>query len=234
MSLIIEPTLNVDALVFDAYGTLFDVSSIDKALHDTFGPEAAAISPVWRQKQLEYTWLRTLMNQYKDFYALTEDALSYALQATGTPAQHDQIRAVMSAYYELSVFQDALDALPRLAEKYRLAILSNANPSLLERASAFSGIDTHFEKLLSADALQQYKPTPAVYQIAAAQLGLPLSRIGFISSNTWDIAGATAAGMSTIWLNRKGGIPEALGNTPGHIIQSLDQLAIPDVESFEG
>jgi 2-haloacid dehalogenase len=211
-------------LVFDAYGTLFDVSSIDQALQAEFGPQASQIAPVWRQKQLEYTWLRSLMDRYKDFYALTEDALVYALQATGTHAKLDQIRTVMSAYYELKVFPDALEALPLLAEHYRLAILSNANPSLLERACAFSGIDTYFEQLLSADALKAYKPTPAVYHMAAEGLELEPSQTGFISANTWDIAGAASAGLPTAWLNRKSGVPEVLGYAPGQIIQSLLQL----------
>ncbi|MEQ8702851.1 MAG: haloacid dehalogenase type II [Phaeodactylibacter sp.] len=212
------------ALVFDAYGTLFDVRSIDQALKAAFGSKASHIAPVWRQKQLEYTWLRTLMEQYKDFYALTEDALVYALQATGTTAKLGQIRKVMSAYYDLSVFPDALEALPILAQHYRLAILSNANPSLLERACVHRGIDTYFEHLISADTIQAYKPVPAVYRLAAKRLQLQPGQIGFVSANTWDIAGAASAGLSTAWLNRSGGVPEILGHTPGQIVQSVLQL----------
>lgn len=215
---------NCRAMVFDAYGTLFNVVSIRKALNEQFGPPAEKIEAIWRQKQLEYTWLRTLMEEYKDFYALTEDALVYALQATGTSARAEQIRTVMSAYYQLSLFPDVQEALPVLAQRYPLAILSNANPSLLERACAFCGIDDSFDHLISADRIQTYKPAPAVYRMAEEQLGFRADQIQFISANTWDIAGAASAGFSTTWLNRNGGVPEVLGHPPGQIVQSLLQL----------
>lgn len=214
----------IRAIAFDAYGTLFDVSSIDTALRELFGAEAARLAALWRQKQLEYTWLRTLMGRYKDFYALTEEALNYALRATHTEAAPAQVRSLMSAYYELQAFPDALEALPKLARQYQLVILSNANPSLLERACAFNRIDPYFRHLLSADEVQCYKPAPKVYALPAAHLSLQPSALLFVSSNTWDIAGATAAGLTCAWANRKNGHLEALGPEPSFVINDLTEL----------
>ncbi len=214
----------IRAIAFDAYGTLFDVSSIDTALQAFFGAGSAQIAALWRQKQLEYTWLRSLMGQYKDFYALTEDALNYALRATHTEAAPMQVRSLMSAYYKLQAFPDALEALPKLARQYPLVILSNANPSLLERACAFNRIDPYFQHLVSADEARCYKPAPEVYALPAAHLGIPPSELLFVSGNTWDIAGATAAGLPCAWANRKNGHLETLGSKPRFIIRSLTEL----------
>ena len=216
----------IQAIVFDAYGTLLDVSSIDAYLIDTFGKDKATeIAQHWRQKQLEYTWLRSLMHQYVDFYTLTEHALLYALKATGIAAEANIIRNTMSQYYHLKVYDDVSPTLARLSEKYKLAILSNANPSLLEKAAAYNNIDQYLNEILSVDILGQYKPSPPVYQLAEKAFQLESSEILFISSNTWDIAGANSYGLQTCWLNRKNGLLEELGQQPCLEVNTLDELA---------
>lgn len=220
------PTKAIKGLVFDAYGTLFDVNSIHQALQELFPQKAQEIAAIWRQKQLEYTWLRTLMGQYRDFYALTEDALAFALHQCGASLKERQQKQLMGAYYRLKVFPDVPVALSTLAQSHALAVLSNANPSLLERATVWNGIDEHFKALISADEVQHYKPFPAVYALAETRLGLSPKELLFISSNTWDIAGAAAAGLQTVWLNRNGGGAqlEQLGYTPLASFSSLAAL----------
>lgn len=212
------------ALVFDAYGTLFDVASIEGALRQHYPEQAAAIAPIWRQKQLAYTWLRTLMGRYKDFYALTEDALRYALQANDCPEDEARIRPLMAAYYRLSAYPDVKPALGQLKGDYALAILSNANPSLLQRAVLHNDLEFAFDALISADELQAYKPTPAVYGLAAQHLQLPPETILFVSANTWDIAGAKSAGLATAWMDRQAGQAEALGFLPDFTLGGMEEL----------
>ena len=220
-------TRQIQAIVFDAYGTLLDVSSIDAYLINTFGEDKATeIAKHWRQKQLEYTWLRSLMHQYVDFYTLTEHALLYALKATDTAAETSIIRDTMSQYYHLKVYDDISPTLARLFEKYKLGILSNANPSLLEKAAAYNNIDPYLSKILSADTLGQYKPAPSVYQLAEKAFQLQSSEILFISSNTWDIAGASAYGLQTCWLNRQNGLLEELDQQVNLEINTLNELTL--------
>ncbi|TXB61494.1 haloacid dehalogenase type II [Phaeodactylibacter luteus] len=216
----------IKALVFDAYGTLFDVNSINQTLQELLPQQAQEVAAIWRRKQLEYTWLRTLMGQYRDFYALTEEALAFALHQCGASLEEPQQRQLMGAYYRLKVFPDVPEALSTLAQSHTLAVLSNANPSLLERATAWNGIDEHFSALISADEIQHYKPVPAVYALAEARLGLPAKEMLFVSSNTWDVAGAAAAGLQTAWLNRNdsAGQLEQLGYPPLAAFPSLAAL----------
>lgn len=215
----------IKAIVFDAYGTLFDVSSIDEYLSAQFGAQAAAlIATHWRRKQLEYTWLRSMMQQYVDFYSLTEDALRYALKASQSAASKEAIRDLMSQYYQLKVYPEVPKALKALSGSYQLAILSNANPSLLEKAAAYNAIDHLLDKIISVDELACYKPAPKVYALAVQKLQLPAEQILFLSSNTWDIAGATAFGLMTCWINRQSGQLEELGFQPALSLSSLEEL----------
>jgi 2-haloacid dehalogenase len=201
----------VKAIVFDAYGTLLNVAGIDRQIEVCFGHSPSSlIAATWRQKQLEYTWLRSLMVRYRDFYDLTEDALKYALSATNTPYQEEDIRLLMKQYYFLKVYEDVSPTLAQLQSNYQLAILSNANPSLLEKAAVYNGIDHYLSEIISADEVQCYKPSPEVYRLAEQKLALDKKQILFISSNTWDIAGAASYGLKTCWINRKGGVPEQL------------------------
>jgi 2-haloacid dehalogenase len=210
--------------VFDAYGTLFDVHSVvDAGRAITRDP--AALSAAWRQKQLEYTWLRALMGRYADFEAVTEAALRWAIRRLGLRADEADVRRLMDAYLTLACFPDAKPALERLAGRPR-AILSNGSPRMLEAAVRSSGLDRHLEHVLSVDAVQTYKPAPEVYALGPRALGIPAGELLFVSSNAWDVAGAAAFGFTTCWCNRTNAPAEELEATPDYEVDRLD--AIPE------
>lgn len=215
----------IKTILFDAYGTLFDLASIDSALSELYGEKAQEIARIWRQKQLEYSWLRTLMGRYVDFYELTGDALAYALEAVGLESSPDGRKALMQEYYRLKAFPEVAGALSRMKGKFHLAILSNANPSLLERAVSFNGLDDLLDDFISADELHLYKPSPAIYQLPEKKLGLAPWNLLFVSANTWDVAGAAACGLQVAWAMREPAVPEKLGLKPDTIVKGLDELA---------
>lgn len=215
----------IKGIAFDAYGTLFNIASIDFLLEQLFDGPARQVAAHWRRKQLEYTWLQTLMGKYKDFYELTRDALHYALEATNTEATEAQVSELMRQYYHLDVYPEVKTALARLKEKYRLAILSNANPSLLEKAVAYNGLDGLLDEIISADQIRQYKPAPGVYQLAEKGLGLPADKLLFVSSNTWDVAGAASYGLQAAWVQRGHSVMERLDVVPAAVAANLAELA---------
>jgi 2-haloacid dehalogenase len=210
--------------VFDAYGTLFDVHSVVEAGRDITG-DPAALSAVWRQKQLEYTWLRALMGRYEDFWTVTEAALRFALRRLSLEASEAQIRRLMEAYLSLACFPEVERALERLAPRPR-AILSNGSPRMLQAAVASSGLEKHFAQVLSVDAVKTYKPAPAVYGLGSQALGLATRDLLFVSSNAWDVAGAKAFGYQVAWCNRASAPAEELGMAPDIVINRLDQLPL--------
>ena len=218
-------TEKIKGIAFDAYGTLFNIASIDFLLEQLFDDRARQVAAHWRRKQLEYTWLRTMMGQYKDFYELTRDALYYALEAANTVFNEAQVREMMQQYYRLEVYPEVKTALARLKGQYRLAILSNANPSLLEKAAAHSGLDEWLDEIISADQIRQYKPVPGVYQLAEKGLKLPAKNLLFVSSNTWDVAGAAAYGLQTVWVQRRHSVMERLDVEPTATTANLEELA---------
>jgi len=208
--------------VFDAYGTLFDVHSvIDAGRAITSDP--AALSVLWRQKQLEYTWLRALMGRYEDFWAVTEAALRHSVRRLGLRADDGQLARLMEAYLSLPCFAEVPAALERLAGRPR-AILSNGSPRMLAAAVTASGLERHLQHVLSVDAVKTYKPSPAVYALAPRALGIPAAELLFISSNAWDIAGAKSFGYQVAWCNRTGAPAEELGAAPDLVITRLDEL----------
>jgi 2-haloacid dehalogenase len=212
------------AYVFDAYGTLFDVHSVIEAGRAvTTDPQT--LSNLWRQKQLEYTWLRSLMGRYEDFWAVTEHALRFALRRLAIPAQDAQITTLMEAYLSLACFPEVNAALTRLASA-PLGILSNGSPRMLQAAVRSSGLGALFEHVLSVDAVKTYKPSPQVYELGPRAFGLTAGEMLFVSSNAWDVAGAKAFGYRTCWCNRGKAPMEALGVTPDYEVERLDQ--IPD------
>ncbi|MEM6800222.1 MAG: haloacid dehalogenase type II [Bacteroidota bacterium] len=215
---------HIKALVFDAFGTLFDVQSLDQRLHSHFGEQAPAINAIWRQKQLQYTWLRALMNRYEAFSQVTSDALTFACGHIGVELT-DEVRAhMLEGYYELQAFSTLKEGLGGLKEQFKLAILSNADPAMLNSAAKYNEIDHFFDAILSVDEIKQYKPIPAVYELAPKALDLQASEIAFVSSNTWDVSGAKSFGLFTIWLNRKQGRMEELGVEADVEIKSLKDL----------
>lgn len=213
--------MTIRGYVFDAYGTLFDVHSIVDA-GAAITPEPAALSLLWRQKQLEYTWLRSLMGRYEDFWAITEAALRYAVRRLDIAAGEAQIQALMNAYLRLACFPDVRDALARLAAPR--AILSNGAPRMLEAAVRSSGLAPLLDHVISVDRVRIYKPAAAVYALGPETLGIPADELLFVSSNAWDVAGAKAFGYRVAWCNRLGAPEEVLGLGADYVIPSLREL----------
>lgn len=211
------------AFVFDAYGTLFDVHSVTGEADRRFPGRGAELSRLWRQKQLEYTWLRTLMGRYADFETVTGEALQHAAEVLGLRLDADGEAALVRAYRTLKTFPEVHDALAALAPRPRV-ILSNGSPAMLEAAVVHAGLHRHLQATLSVDSLGVFKPVPAVYRQAAEHLGLPVADIGFVSANYWDAAGAASFGFRVFWLNRGGQTPDRLGSTPSAVLTGLDQL----------
>jgi len=212
----------VRGYVFDAYGTLFDVHSIVEVGREiTADPQT--LSATWRQKQLEYTWLRALMGRYEDFWAVTEAALRYAIRRLALTPSEAQIRRLMDAYLSLACFPEVKAALVALAPRPR-AILSNGSPRMLEAAVASNGLGAHLDRVLSVDVVKTYKPSPEVYALGPQALGIAAEELLFVSSNAWDVAGAKAFGYRVAWCNRTQAPEEELGIRPDVTISRLDQL----------
>jgi 2-haloacid dehalogenase len=208
--------------VFDAYGTLFDVHSVVEAGR-ALTNDPVALSMLWRQKQLEYTWLRSLMGRYEDFWAVTEAALRHSVKRLGLVASEADLARLMSAYHTLACFPEVHQALRRLAGRPR-AILSNGAPEMLAAAVASSGLGDALEHVISVDRVKIYKPAPAVYALGPATLGLAADELLFVSSNAWDVAGAKAFGYRVAWCNRSGAPEEELGVRPDYVVTDLMQL----------
>lgn len=212
------------ALVFDAYGTLFDVHSVI-VLCERFWPgRGGAVSQLWRAKQLEYTWQRSLMQRYRDFSHLTTAGLRYACAALGLALSGAQETELMQQYRRLSLFPEAMPALESLRGR-KLAILSNGSPDMLDPLVASSGLGPLLDAVLSVAEVRTFKPDPRVYQLALDRLGVPIESIGFVSSNCWDACGAKSFGFRTYWINRAGAPLDALDVTPDHSIARLTELA---------
>ena len=210
--------------VFDAYGTLFDVHSVIEAGREITS-DPATLSIVWRGKQLEYTWLRSLMGRYEDFWSVTADALRHAIRRLGLTATEAQIAKLLDAYLTLACFPEVKDALKRLEGRPR-AILSNGSPRMLAAAVASSGLGSSLQHVISVDAVKTYKPLPEVYALGPAAMGIPAGDLLFVSSNAWDVAGAKSFGYQVAWCNRTRAPSENLGVTADYEITRLDQLPL--------
>jgi len=214
------------AIVFDAYGTLFDVHSVIALCEQLWPGKGAALSALWRSKQLEYTWQRSLMRRYEDFARVTEASLRYACQALGLRVDEEHRRSLMGAYLRLTPFPEVRDALTTLrASKLKLAILSNGSPAMLRPLVANAGFRGLIGTVISVDQRKIYKPAPAVYRLAVQRLSVTKPAIGFVSSNCWDACGAKAFGFRTFWINRGNAPVDELGAAPDHVIRGLDELA---------
>jgi 2-haloacid dehalogenase len=213
--------MSIDALVFDAYGTLFDVHSVARRCESCWPGKGAALSALWRAKQLEYTWQRSLMQRYRPFSEVTREALAYACETLGLALGVAQMEALMGEYQMLSLYPDVEAALRRLSS-YKTAILTNGSPDMIEPLVKQSGL--RFDAVLSVDAVKIFKPAPQVYELASTQLSLPASHIGFVSSNGWDAMGAKSFGFTVYWINRAGAPVDRLGCRPDAILKSLGDL----------
>jgi 2-haloacid dehalogenase len=213
----------IKALVFDAYGTLFDVHSVISACNQEFPGRGAALSQAWRAKQLEYTWLRSLMGRYQDFWRVTESALVFACRNMGLPCSAAVRGQLMNAYLRLEPYPEVRQALGAFSE-YSLAILSNGSPRMLRAAVGSAGLKGMFSQVISVDEAKVYKPSPRVYRLAPQKLRVAKTVIGFVSSNFWDVAGAKAFGFRTYWVNRSPAPVEELGLVPDAMVSSLTDL----------
>jgi 2-haloacid dehalogenase len=221
------PAFLIDAVVFDAYGTLFDVQSVAATLERLFPGRGTALSQLWRSKQLEYTWLQSLMQspmqRREDFAALTAHALDYAAEALGLALAGAPRHRVLDAYLDLSAYADAAPTLARLGPRPRL-ILSNGTRAMLEPLAAATGIARHLDVILSVDGAGIYKPSPRVYQLALDHLKFLPIRIGFVSANSWDAIGAKAFGFTSFWINRNQVPLDRHGPKPDAVLNSLSEL----------
>ena len=213
----------ITACVFDAYGTLFDVHSAVRRYSNQI-KESEAVSALWRAKQLEYTWLRSLMGRYVDFWQVTADALDFSLETYGisdTVIRQD----LLQAYMTLSCYSEVPDVLDRLKRKgIRCAILSNGSPQMLSSAVKNSGLSEFFDAVISVEMIGQYKPDPRVYRLAVDELKVEKSKIAFQSSNAWDAAGANAYGFNVVWVNRFKQKPERLNTSVDIELTDLEKL----------
>ena len=202
------------ALVFDAYGTLFDVYSVAATAERLFPQQGAALSALWRTKQLEYSWMRSMADRYLDFWAITDDALRYCCAALNLPADEAAIAQMMDSYLYLTPYPDVRGALEALSATYPLAILSNGAPQMLQSVVTNNDLKAFFAHVLSVDEIGIYKPDALVYDLAASRLDLAPAEIGFVSSNGWDAFGATSYGFRVHWINRTGAPLDRLGTQP--------------------
>jgi 2-haloacid dehalogenase len=214
----------VKGLVFDAYGTLLDVGSVAAACEAHSPGRGDALSRLWRQRQLEYTWQRSLMGCHVDFWQVTGDALAYACAALGCPADPPTLAALREGYLTLAPFIEVPAALARLAPQRRI-VLSNGTPVMLRTALGNAGLLPHLEAVLSVEIAGIFKPAPQVYALATTYLGCHPDEVLFVSANGWDVAGAAHAGLGTCWLNRSAAPPEMLDVTPTLIVRDLANLA---------
>ncbi|NET38709.1 MAG: haloacid dehalogenase type II [Cyanothece sp. SIO1E1] len=220
------PEPEVQALVFDAYGTLFDVHAVIDRAETIFPNQGTRLSQIWRTKQLEYTWLLSLMGQYEDFAQVTQRALTFACKALNLTYSQDAIQSLMAAYNKLDLYPDVKAGLEQLSAHYPLMILSNGSPAMSQAAVEQAGLRELLQQILSADAVSIYKPSPQVYGLAVAALNLHPSAIRFVSSNAWDIAGAKAFGFQTCWINRSGQPEEELDHPANAIITQFTELLL--------
>ena len=208
------------ALVFDAYGTLFDVHSVVRRCDALWPGKGAALSQLWRAKQLEYTWQRSLMRRYAPFSQVTREALGYACEAMELALDAATTESLMQAYLRLAAYPDVPKALAQF--RTRTAILSNGSPDMLEPLVQHSGLT--FDAVLSVDPLKVYKPAPEVYQLAVDRLGVAKDEIGFVSSHCWDALGAKSFGFRVHWINRGQAPVDRLGFAPDAIVGGLGDL----------
>ncbi|WP_085909708.1 haloacid dehalogenase type II [Kiloniella majae] len=216
---------DIKAFVFDAYGTLLDVHSAVHKLSRELGPNAQGISDIWRTKQLEYSWLRSLMESHSDFWNVTADALTYALKYHDMEDQ-DLHAQLMSLYLEISAYQDALSTLKEINKyKYASLVLSNGSQEMLDKSLENSGLQPLLDKAISIDDVRIYKPSPQVYKLATDYVKCQPEEILFVSANAWDVAGANHFGFRVAWINRFKRPPEILPGKPEFIIDSLSELS---------
>ena len=215
------------ALVFDAYGTLFNVHSVMTTCEALFPGKGRELSQLWRAKQLEYSWLRSLMGRYVDFNQVTRESLQFACQSLALTYSDTVLAELNQAYRTLALFDDTFPTLQQLRRQHpavKLALLSNGAAEMLNAVVAYNKLDDMLDAVLSVDEVGIFKPDPRVYQLSCDRLGVDRDQIGFVSSNGWDAAGAKSFGFKTFWINRTTAPVDALGVTPDRVLNSLAEL----------
>ena len=214
---------NVKAIIFDAYGTLFDVNSAAEKCKDKIGDKWESFANFWRNTQLEYTWLRSLMKRHKDFWQITEDSLDKSMKAFSIdPSMKNEL---MNLYKVLSPFKEVPETLKKLKGKnFKLAILSNGTPSLLDELVKSNNLDELFDDIFSIEEVGIYKPDSRVYDLPIKKYKIKNSEVMFLSANTWDVSGGGNYGYQSIWVNRNNNIFDKLDFNPSNQIKDLTEL----------
>ncbi len=214
---------NVKAIIFDAYGTLFDVNSAAEKCKDKIGDKWESFANFWRTTQLEYTWLRSLMKRHKDFWQITEDSLDKSMKAFSIdPSMKNEL---MNLYKVLSPFKEVPETLKKLKGKnFKLAILSNGTPSLLDELVKSNNLDKLFDDIFSIEEVGIYKPDSRVYDLPIKKYKIKNSEVIFLSANTWDVSGGGNYGYQSIWVNRNNNIFDNLDFNPSNQIKDLTEL----------
>ncbi len=215
--------LLVKGIVFDMYGTIVDLGAVASVCNEVT-PDPLAFNTLWRAKQLEYTFLRSLMGRYRDFWKVTEEALEFTLQRFAIQVSSEQRRHLMDAWLHPSPYPEVAAALPRLKEKYLLAILSNGTAKMLLTGLDRNGLRQYFRRIMSTDSVKLYKPSPKVYQLALKHIQLKKGEILFVSSNSFDVLGAKNFGFKVCWISRLGIPLDPLGPKPDLVVQNFDEL----------
>ena len=214
---------NIKAIIFDAYGTLFDVNSAAEKCKDRIGDKWEGFSNYWRTTQLEYTWLRSMMNRHKDFWAVTEDSLAKSMEVFKIdPLMKNQL---LDLYKVLSTFPEVKKALQKLKKKsYKLAILSNGTPALLNKLVKSNNLDNIFNDIFSVEEVKTYKPDPKVYNIPVQKYQIQKNEVAYLSANTWDVSAGGNYGFKPVWVNRNKSIFDKLDYVPKYQIENLNKL----------
>lgn len=202
----------IEAVAFDSYGTLFDVDSVITEAENLFPGQGKALADLWRRKQIEYSWLRTMSRRYRDFWQLTDDGLVFAARTLKLDLTTEKRARLVNQYLRLKPFPEAVEALKEMKTlRIPLIILSNGTPAMLKAAVTSAEMDGIFDRTLSVDAVRTFKTDPRVYEMGIRFLRLSARKICFVSSHSWDVVGAMASGMQGFWVNRTGGPAEELG-----------------------
>ncbi len=214
---------NIKAIIFDAYGTLFDVNSAAEKCKDKIGDKWESFANYWRTTQLEYTWLRSLMKKHKDFWQITEDSLDKSMKAF--KIDYSMRNELLDLYKILSTFPEVKEVLKNLKKKnYKLAILSNGTPTLLNELVKSNNLDNMFDDVFSIEEVGIYKPDSKVYDMPIKKYQIQKEEVAFLSANTWDVSGGGNYGYSSIWINRNNNIFDNLDYKPKNVVKNLKQL----------